>query len=111
MAAGPLSGAQSGPREKEEEHLMAVYVDDAFIEWRGRRWCHLQADSTEELHQFALRLGLRPEWFQTRPGRPDRDHYDITDSMRERAIALGAQMESTSDGARRRRAARHGAGS
>ncbi len=85
---------------------MAVLVDDAFIEWRGRRWCHLQADSAEELHEFALRLGLRREWFQTRTGRPDRDHYDITEAAREQAIALGAQPESTSDGARRRRASR-----
>jgi hypothetical protein len=24
---------------------MATYVDEAIWEWRGRRWCHLTADS------------------------------------------------------------------
>jgi hypothetical protein len=79
-----------------------VYVDDAHIFWRGKRWSHLQADSLVELHAFAALLGLKREWFQ--PGsRPENDHYDVTDSMREKAIALGAVAESWRDGARRAR--------
>ena len=37
---------------------MATYVDEAIWEWRGRRWCHLTADSQDELHELAARLGL-----------------------------------------------------
>ena len=99
---------------------MAVYVDNAFIPVKVKdytngdkvisgRWCHLTAETTEELHEFARRLGMRREWFQpaktfpdneytrakcphligtTRPG--SRDHYDVTERVRKRAIALGA---------------------
>jgi uncharacterized protein DUF4031 len=62
---------------------MPVYVDDAHILWRGRRWCHLVADTAEELHAAAEQLGLRREWVQDR-GRTL--HYDLPDEWRERAI-------------------------
>lgn len=70
---------------------MVVYVDEAIWPWRGRRWAHLVADEAEELHRFAERLGLRRAWFQHRPGRPWRDHYDIPAELRNRAVALGAR--------------------
>jgi hypothetical protein len=88
---------------------MAVYVDDAFVAGDWGRWTgggHLQADTVEELHAFAERLGLRRAWFQSKPGRPDRDHYDLTAAGRERAIAMGAIPERWRDGGRRRRAMR-----
>lgn len=66
---------------------MPVYVDDARISWRGKQWCHLVADSVDELHEFAARLGLRPEWFQRKTLYP---HYDVTTSVRARALRLGA---------------------
>lgn len=28
---------------------MAVYVDDAVWPWRGQLWCHLLADSLDEI--------------------------------------------------------------
>jgi hypothetical protein len=65
---------------------MAVYVDDAQISWRGRRWSHLVADEPDELHRVAARLGLRREWAQER-GRTL--HYDVPDEVRARAIDLG----------------------
>jgi hypothetical protein len=65
---------------------MAVYVDDARIRWRGRRWSHLVADTAEELHDAARRLGLRREWAQE-GGRTL--HYDLPDELRARAIDLG----------------------
>jgi hypothetical protein len=65
---------------------MAVYVDDARIPWRGRRWSHLVADTPEELYAAAGQLGLRREWAQT-GGRTL--HYDLPDELRERAIELG----------------------
>ncbi|AGA76044.1 DUF4031 domain-containing protein [Pseudomonas plecoglossicida] len=67
---------------------MAVYVDSEGIRWRGREWCHLVADSLDELHTFADRLGLKRSWFQSKTLYP---HYDVTKTVRTRALALGAQ--------------------
>ncbi len=66
---------------------MAVYVDNERIEWRGKLWCHLVADSLDELHAFAARIGLRRSWFQGRASYP---HYDVTTDVRERALIAGA---------------------
>lgn len=66
---------------------MAIYVDNERIPWRGKLWCHLVADSLDELHQFAVRLGLKRAWFQDKASYP---HYDVTTSVRERALVLGA---------------------
>jgi hypothetical protein len=92
---------------------VAVYVDEPVFPWRGRRWCHLLADDEAELHAFAARLGLRRAWFQTTPGRPWKDHYDLPEHVRPRAVALGAVELSFRDAARlvarRRAAAREGA--
>jgi hypothetical protein len=88
---------------------LTVYVDNAFAVGDWGRWSgggHLQADTVDELHEFAARLGLRPAWFQSKPGRPENDHYDLTRAGRERALALGAVDEGRAAGARRRRAIR-----
>ena len=83
---------------------MTVYVDNYRVpatvgRIRGR-WSHLTADTTEELHEFADRLGHRREWFQARcklASCPTRDgvcvhfHYDVVDARRTRAIELGAK--------------------
>ncbi|MCF5775528.1 DUF4031 domain-containing protein [Pseudomonas poae] len=66
---------------------MAVYVDSEEIRWRGRVWCHLVADSLDELHRFAAQLGLQRKWFQSKSFYP---HYDVTLSVRARAVQLGA---------------------
>ena len=69
---------------------MPVYVDPLF-DWPGphemSRWCHMRADSLDELHAMADRLGMRREWFQDKPGKP---HYDLIPSHREAAILYGA---------------------
>jgi hypothetical protein len=88
---------------------VAVYVDDAFAagDWGFfTGGGHLQADSVTELHAFAAALGLRRAWFQTRPSRPEHDHYDLTREGRERAIELGAIDEPWRVATRRRRALR-----
>jgi hypothetical protein len=88
---------------------VAVYVDDAFVagDWGFfTGGGHLQADSLAELQAFAAELGLRPAWLQTRPTRPEHDHYDLTRAGRERAIALGAIDEPWREATRRRRALR-----
>ncbi len=66
---------------------MAVYVDDARIFWRGRRWSHMVAHTSEELHRAAACLGIGPERVQDR-GRTL--HYDLPEEWRRRAIGIGA---------------------
>jgi Protein of unknown function (DUF4031) len=88
---------------------LSVYVDNAFAVGDWGRWSgggHLQADTVQELHEFAQRLGLRGEWFQCKPGRPENDHYDVGRTGRERALALGAIDEDRAVGTRRRQAIR-----
>lgn len=71
---------------------MAVYVDDMLMQATvGRvtsRWSHLTADTDEELHAFAARLGLKRAWAQY-PGTAH-SHYDLTEGKRWQAIRLGA---------------------
>lgn len=72
---------------------MTVYVDNFRAPARvGRltaRWSHLVADTPEELHAFAASLGLLRSWFQDKED--GRWHYDVTDTERAAAIALGAK--------------------
>lgn len=73
---------------------MTVFVD-SLAEWgwkmRGRTVpsCHMFTDSAdvEELHAFAVRIGMRREWFQPHRVAP---HYDLTESRRDLALVLGA---------------------
>lgn len=49
---------------------------------------HLRADTREELHAFARRIGLKRAWYQDRPRLW---HYDLTTARkRGRALATGA---------------------
>lgn len=66
---------------------MSVYVDDAVISWRGRRWAHLMADTLEELHAFAARLRIPRRAFQNKTSGA---HYDVPTELREEALRLGA---------------------
>ncbi len=66
---------------------MTVYVDDAVTLWRGQRWAHLMADTLDELHAMAARIGLPRGAFQDKRSGA---HYDVTAALREDAIGLGA---------------------
>jgi hypothetical protein len=78
---------------------MTVLVDEAIWPWRGGQWAHLVSDeSIAELHDFAVRLGLRRMSFQG-------DHYDVTAQARVEAIAMGAEEVKGRDLIRRLRAA------
>jgi hypothetical protein len=78
---------------------MTVYVDRAQIPARvarhDARWSHLTADTEDELHEFAARLGLRRGNFQPGKalgGQPSVAwHYDMTERKRRRALSRGAQ--------------------
>jgi hypothetical protein len=54
----------------------------------GHRWCHLIADTAEELHELARRIGLKREWAQL--SRRGLLHYDLTPTKRAAAVKLGA---------------------
>src|SRR5712692_9042105 len=91
---------------------MAVYVDDSAIPAavsngaarHASQWSHLFADSHDELHAFAARLGLRRSYFQpgwSLGGKPSPFwHYDVTAGKRMQAIRRGAQPVSWRDSAR-----------
>jgi len=69
-----------------------VYVDSLKScipnkNWKYNESCHLFADSIEELHAFASRIGLRRSWFQNSSKLP---HYDLTRARRIRAVKNGA---------------------
>lgn len=72
---------------------MSVYVDPLFkTRGAGRRWpfkeaCHMFADSLDELHAMAARIGLKRQWFQNKDRLP---HYDLTASKRGLAVYHGA---------------------
>lgn len=70
---------------------MTVYVDDMFARKMGQlgrmKMSHMMADTEDELHAMADRLGLQRAWFQQVPSG---DHYDVTISARKRAVTYGA---------------------
>lgn len=73
---------------------MTIYVD-ALAQWgwklRGHTVpsCHMFTDSVDlsELHEMALRIGMKRQWFQPHKVAP---HYDLTASRRAQAVQLGA---------------------
>ena len=70
---------------------MSVYVDDmrrpANLTGRPARWSHLMADTHDQLMQAAMDLGLKVEWIQHEG--THREHFDVTETVRRRAIAAG----------------------
>jgi hypothetical protein len=68
---------------------VAIFVDECRWWHKERHWCHMVSDtSLDELHAFAATLDIPRRGFH-------RDHYDLPESFRVQAIALGA-IEVTS---------------
>lgn len=66
---------------------MAVYTDGV----------HLVADTLDELHAFAVLVGLKRRWFQGRR----HPHYDLTSRGKvQLALFKGAKMISTREAER-----------
>lgn len=83
---------------------MAILIDSFQNGARGpirywhRRCGHLVSDSSlDELHEFAVSLGLRREWFQ----RKSVPHYDLTGRHYELALERGAILVSSREIVRR----------
>lgn len=65
---------------------MPVYVDRANIPFGNMIMYHMLADTLDELHEMADKIGVRRRWFQNR----NIPHYDICKSKRVLAIQFGA---------------------
>jgi len=86
---------------------MSVYVDRLFTavpagttdlarqaRRHGTRWCHMFADTRQELDDMADRIGLQRTWVQER-GEQALVHYDLVPSKRAAAVRAGAQEITT----------------
>lgn len=76
---------------------MPVYCDPLMTwpvtpKWKYGAVSHLYADSAQELHEFALAIGMRRHWCSdvTQPGSVLL-HYDLSPSMRAKAVNAGAR--------------------
>ncbi|MDO5940602.1 DUF4031 domain-containing protein [Burkholderia cepacia] len=67
---------------------MSVYVDDMAAPYGRMIMFHMVADTEDELHTMASRIGVARRWHQ-KPGTPH-SHYDICKAKRAQAVALGA---------------------
>ncbi|MGE0852268.1 MAG: DUF4031 domain-containing protein [Hyphomicrobiaceae bacterium] len=63
---------------------MTVYVDDMRARHGQHILCHMIADSEEELHAMAERIGMERRRYQG-------DHYDIPLAQKGLALAAGAR--------------------
>lgn len=66
---------------------MTTYVDNATNPYSRMKMCHMVADTIEELHAMADKIGIQRRWFQNNPDHP---HYDLSQSKRVLAIQNGA---------------------
>lgn len=57
--------------------------------------------TVDDLHAFALGIGLRREWFQNGP-RSRVPHYDLTEKRRAAALVAGASFVPAKEQARAR---------
>ena len=71
---------------------MACYVDTVRdypgAGLRYSRFCHLLADTRDELHVMADRLGIPRRFFQDHPWRW---HHDLPEHLRAQAVEFGAR--------------------
>lgn len=68
---------------------MPVYVDSANHKFRNMIMCHLFADTTEELLVCADAIGLQRKYIQHKGNY--REHFDVSQSMKKKAIEYGAK--------------------
>jgi hypothetical protein len=64
-----------------------VYVDKAQNAYGRMKMSHMLADTVEELHAMADKIGIKRKWFQPK----STPHYDICQSKRALAMENGAK--------------------
>lgn len=67
---------------------MMVYVDNMKATYGRMIMCHIIADTIEELHEMADKIGIDRKWFQSHSKHL---HYDICLNKRKIAISYGAK--------------------
>lgn len=67
---------------------MTVYVDSMRARFGRMIMCHMIADTDDELHAMADRIGVSRRWHQAPPKHDS--HYDIALSKRAIAVQHGA---------------------
>ena len=79
---------------------MTVYVDTMRARYGRLVLCHMIADSDDELHAMADRIGVARKWFQAQASTP---HYDICLAKKALALKHGAVELSRRDMGRKLR--------
>ncbi len=71
---------------------MSVYVDASLYGYGRMVMCHMIADTPDELHAMADRIGVARRWFQDpmTMAKVSFPHYDIAKSKRALAVEGGA---------------------
>lgn len=72
-----------------------VYVDKARVPFKRMKLSHMVADTHEELIDMATKLELNLKWLQY-PG-TYKEHFDVSEGTRKRAIDLGALEVSSKE--------------
>jgi hypothetical protein len=88
-----LDGGSTPPISTFIKEKMTVYVDNMHETPMGKygrmKMCHMIADTVEELHEMADKIGVKRKWYQgDKTGKP---HYDICSSKRKLAVEYGAK--------------------
>lgn len=68
-----------------------VYIDDYNGKFGSKIMHHMIADSIDELHSMAGKIGLKLEWFQPKSF----PHYDVTTGKKLLAVKFGARSITT----------------
>lgn len=74
---------------------MTVYIDDMDAGYGQMVMCHMLADTDDELHAMADRIGVQRKWWQA-PNKTSGSHYDISKG-KKRLPWLPAPFKSPSD--------------
>lgn len=68
-----------------------VYIGKNEYRYGRMKMSHMAAETLEELHEMAQKIGVSKRHFQNKFGKP---HYDICQKMKKKAIELGAMEVS-----------------
>jgi hypothetical protein len=81
---------------------MTIFVDQMTNHGEKGYWCHMWSGDLddEELINFAVQIGLKPEWLHVSNSmilKRDFPHFDLVVTKRRLAIQNGAQEKSLYD--------------